>query len=157
MGDGHQERILRAKHMRRTGRPDQARAELGLVLKDEPDHVGALHCLARLDREAGAWEAVLKNTGRILERHPAAVEARSWNAEALLSLGQAGRAESSLRKGLAASPRSGVLGLALARLLAASGRRPQALELLRELIKRGPDGEVDALHALLQELEQPPR
>lgn len=152
--DADQARLQRAEHLHRSGRTAQARLELGRILKDRPLHPGALLALSRLDREARDWEAVLRSTGRILAEHPGAVQARHWQSEALLSLGRPDRAERTLREGLAVSPRSGLLALALAQLLAASKRRPEALDLLREAIKRRPDAEEAALHELLLSLEQ---
>ena len=143
----------RVEHLMRTGRADQARVELDRILRDRPHHAGALHALARLDLETRDWDALLQHTSRLLARHPSALEARQWQAQALLALGQPDRAERTLKEGLAAVPRSGVLALALARLLAASRRRAEALDLLRDVIKRRPTSEGAALHELLLSLE----
>lgn len=156
-GDAHRARLRRAEHLARTGRAAEARAEIARVLKAEPLHPGALHALARLDRAAGDWAAVEQTATRILAQHPGAVEARQWQAEALLSQGRPGDAERTLREGLGKVPRSGALALALAKLYSVTGRRQEALELLREVIKRRPDAEVDALHALLLSLEKDPK
>lgn len=146
--------LRRARWLIRTGRRAQARQILDRLLRSRPAHLGALREMASLARVEGRPAEVLVLTARVLAHASGAGWAWRWQAEAYGQQGRTDRAEQTLRRGLAATPRSSAIALDLAALLEKRGRLREAVELLHGVLQRRPPWGRDRLLRRLDALER---
>ncbi len=143
-GDPSASRLL-IELLVRTGKPDQALAEVAKALEGEPDADDLLPLAAELARQTGAWTTLEGISGRRLGADARDARARALHGEALLRLDRAREAVAELEIAVGQSPADPYPRLHLAMAYTAAGRLADAASLARGLAVEYPDNPAPKL------------
>jgi tetratricopeptide (TPR) repeat protein len=119
-----------ATYYERTGRPEQAFAQIAEAVQRSPNSIAARMRLARALSDRGDIAGALAEYGRVLDLKPRFAPARMARADLLMSRGQAPEAEAEYRRTVELTPELYLPRVRLAVIERRRGNRPAAIDQL---------------------------